>query len=384
MRRGLGVALLAALALAHAGCGGEEVEEAKGFPVTVTRVESIFLEEKIEATGELQAKEHAEIAAEVAGRITDVVVDEGLPVEAGAEVLAIDPERRSLERESAEARAAEARAAVREAEREVGRLRNLRKKSVASQTQLEQAETALKQASSRLQAAEAQEGVMTRAVADSTVTAPFSGYVARRVVSRGEYVQPGQPLFDLVSLDPIEVEFNVTEVESGRVALGQLVDVTLSPFPGETFVATVNFVSPIIDPKTRTLRVKAQLDNSDGRLRPGLFARVHLGVSQRENVKMIPEDAVLQRADGHVVFRALEDDRVQRVVIETGVHHDGMVEVTKGISAGDLIVSRGQAWLTDGQKVVLRQPDGTLATRAPSGGKLPAVAGSADEATNLE
>ena len=362
-----------------AGCGADEdSSEGKAFPVTVSRVESIFLTEEIEATGELRAKEHAEIASEVTGRVTEILIDEGVRVEAGAEVLTIDPERRTLERDSARAGVAEARESLEEAEREVKRLRNLRKKSVASATQLEQAETELKRARARLLAAQSKMGMMERALSDARVTAPFAGYIARRMVSRGEYVQQGTQLFELVSLDPIEVEFNVTEVESSRVALGQNVDVTMAPFPGETFVATVTFVSPTIDTRTRTLRVKAQLDNAHGRFKPGLFAKIDLGISQRDDVAMIPEDAVLQRADGHVVFRAVADSRVERVIVETGVHHDGMVEITRGLSTDDVIVARGQAWLADGQKVALRHPDGTLATEA-----LPPVAGSADESANL-
>lgn len=371
--------VLALVVVATWGCGtADESSEGKAFPVTVSRVESIFMTEKIEATGELRAKEHAQIASEVVGRVTEILIDEGRYVEAGAEVLTIDPERRTLERDSAQAGVAEARESQKEAQREVKRLTNLRQKSVASQTQLDQAETELKRSRARLLAAEARMGMMERAVADARVSAPFSGYIARRMVSRGEYVQKGTKLFELVSLDPIEVEFSVTEVESGRVALGQSVDVTMAPFPGEIFVAVVSFVSPTIDTQTRTLRVKAQLDNENGRFRPGLFAKVDLGISQRDDVAMIPEDAILQRSDGHVVFRAVAESRVERVVVGTGVHHDGMVEITKGLRPDDLIISRGQSWLTDGQKVLLRHPDGTLAGQA-----LPAVAGSAEEAANV-
>ncbi len=370
---------LALIVAASFSCAAEEQSsEGKAFPVTVSRVESIFLTEKIEATGELRAREHAEIASEVSGRVTEIVIDEGAHVEAGAKVLTIDPERRTLERDSALAQVVEARESQREAAREVKRLRNLRQRSVASQTQLDQVETELKRSGARLLAAEARMGMMERAVADAQVTAPFAGYIARRRVSRGEYVKQGTELFELVSLDPIEVEFNVTEVESSRVELGQSVDVTMSPFPGETFVATVTFVSPTIDTRSRTLRVKAQLDNTGGRFRPGLFAKIDLGISQRDDVAMIPEDAVLQRSDGHVVFRAVSDSRVERVVVQTGTHHDGMVEITKGLRSDDLVISRGQAWLSDGQKVVLRHPDGTLASQP-----LPAVAGSAGEPTNV-
>jgi membrane fusion protein (multidrug efflux system) len=169
-------------------------------------------------------------------------------------------------------------------------------------------------------------------------------------------------------LDPIEVEFAVTEVDSGRVAIGQTVEVRLAPFPDESFLAEVSFVSPTIDPATRTLRVKAELANPRGRLRPGLFARIDLGVSLREHVPMVPEEAILQRSDGAVVFRVDGDDRASRVLVKTGQHQEGFVEIVLGVEIGDLIVSRGQSRLADGQRIVPRNPDGTLLRR-----RLPAV-----------
>ncbi len=363
MTRLLAIAVVCG-ALMLAACRGEpEPEEASGQPVTLNPVLAMDLVDRIEATGQLLAKERAEIAAEVGGRITEVLIDEGAWVEAGAGVLAIDPERRSLERDSARARMDEARESLREQEREYRRMRDLRASKVASQTRLDQAETDLKLGKSRLLAAEAQLGVVERALRDATVSAPFSGLIARRTVSRGEFVAPGQELFELVSLDPIEVEFHVTEVDSGRVALGQIVGVRVAPFPDETFGASVTFVSPTIDTRTRTLRVKAQLDNPEGRLRPGLFARVDLGISAREGVPMILEEAILRRADGAVVFRANGENRVERLVIETGVYHDGYVEVVRGLVSGDMIVTRGQARLIEGQRVVPRNPDGTLVDR---------------------
>jgi membrane fusion protein (multidrug efflux system) len=360
-----------------AACGGEEAPPAAP-PVTLSPVEAIDLVEHIEATGELRAVEHAEIAAEVAGRVTEILADEGARVEAGAAVVAIDPERRTLELHSARARAEEAAAREREAERDFARVRDLRERNVASEQQFDAAQTAWKLARSQHEAAQAELGMMERALRDATVAAPFSGFVARRMVSRGVFVQPGTPLFDLVSLDPIEVEFSVAEVDSARVAAGQTVDVRLAPFPDETFPATVTFVSPTIDPKTRTLRVKAELENRDGRLRPGLFAKVDLGVSERAGVAMVPEEAILQRADGAVVFRAAEGNRVQRVVIETGVHREGRVEVVHGVSVGDLVVSRGQSTLADGDRVTPRHPDGTLAEH-----KLPPVAGGSERAESV-
>jgi membrane fusion protein (multidrug efflux system) len=225
---------------------------------------------------------------------------------------------------------------------------------------MDEVETALALARSRHSAAEAKVGVAERALRDASVRAPFAGFVARRQVSRGEFVQMGQSLFELVALDPIEVEFHVAERDSARVAPDQSVTLTVEPYPGESFQGAVTVVSPTIDAKTRTLRVEAQLANPDGRLRPGLFARVDLGVALRKGLLMVPEEAVLQRADGEVVFRTRDGTRVERVVVTTGIHSDGLVEIASGLGANDVVVTRGQAGLVDGAVVSARNPDGTL------------------------
>lgn len=356
--RGVAAALAAALALAS-GCGEERVTTAlEARPVVVEPVTVRDLEERIEATGELQAKEEAAIASELAGRVTGILVEEGQPVEEGAVLLEIDPERRELEVADARAGLAEAAASLREQEREHVRMQTLRERNVASQARLDQVATELALARSRLDAAKARLGVAERTLRDATVRAPFTGWVARRHVSRGEYVQVGQVLFDLVALDPIEAEFHVAERDSARVAAGQQVEVQVAPYPEERFRGEVTLISPTIDPRTRTLRVEASIRNPDGRLRPGLFARVDLGVATRRGVFLVPEAAVLQRAEGEVVYRTLPDDRVERVAVETGVHRDGLVEVASGLGAGDRVVVRGQSGLVDGALVSPRGRDG--------------------------
>jgi len=170
-------------------------------------------------------------------------------------------------------------------------------------------------------------------------------------VSAGEYVQPGKPLFELVSLDPIEVEFHLSELDSGRVRVGQEVGVTVAPFPGEVFAARVDVVSPVIDPMTHTLRVKASLDDAQGRLRPGLFAKADLGVSMRENVAVIPEEAVLQRTDGSVVFELIDGNRVARRIVDIAAFRDGLAELAGGLAPGAVVVTRGHTSLIDGALV---------------------------------
>jgi RND family efflux transporter MFP subunit len=124
----------------------------------------------------------------------------------------------------------------------------------------------------------------------------------------------------------------------------------------------VRFVGPRVDARTHTLLVRAAVDNADRRLRPGFFAAVDLGVANRKAVAMIPEEAVLHRADGEVAFRLGAGQRVERLLIETGEHRDGQVEIAKGLETGDRIVVRGHYALADGALVQPRTPDGQLAT----------------------
>ena len=358
MRGRLYGAGLAVLAAGLVACGEEAPPDEAAPPVVVERVVARDLEERIEATGELIARNRALIAAEVGGRITELIVDEGNPVAEGDAVLAIDPERRQLEQANAQARLAEVVAAAAEAEREHARLRRLHEEGVASQARLDQADTQMRLARSRSDAAQAQLGVAQRALEDARVRAPFAGVIAERRISVGEFVQPGTPLFELVAMDPLEAEFHLPEADASRVREGQEVAVRVAPHAGQVFAARVGFVSPTVDPSTHTLLVRAVVANPEGRLRPGLFAAVDLGVARRTEVPMIPEEAVLQRADGEVAFRLGPDLRVQRRVIQTGVHRDGEVEVTRGLAVGDRIVVRGHYSLVDGAPVQPRTPAG--------------------------
>jgi membrane fusion protein (multidrug efflux system) len=363
-RQSLGLALAALVALF--GCRVRETPiGSPAVPVVVAPIEQRDIEEKIAATGQLLAKQRAEVAAQVPGEITSIAIDEGQSVAEDAVVVEIDPERRALDLDRARARLTEASSALDESERQSARVKTLAKRDIASKSQLEQAGAALEGARSRVQAAQADLGAAERAARDSRVAARFAGVIGRRFVSRGEYVQPGQKLFELVSLDPVEVEFSLPESDAARLQLGLPLEVTVAPYPGEVFHAEVSMISPVIDERTRTLRVKALLPNPDGRLRPGLFARAELGIARHDNVLLVPEEAVLQRADGAVVFTAIDGaSHAQRHVVEVGPIRDGQVEIRKGLSAGDSVIVRGHAGLGDGAAIVARNPDGSTPGKA--------------------
>ena len=356
-RRALACAVVLSLL---AGCRHKTEESAPAHPVVLAPVEVRDVEERVAAPGQILAQQRADVAAQVPGEITAIVVDEGQTVAEGAVVIEIDPDRRALDLDRARARLSEAASGLLEAQRQRGRMGVLAKRDVASRAQLEQADSGLEAARARVQAAQADLGAAERATADSRVAARFAGVVGRRFVSRGEFVQPGQKLFELVSLDPVEVELSLPESDASRLALGLPLDVTVAPYPGEVFHATVSMVSPVVDERTRTLRVKALLPNPDGRLRPGLFARADLGIAKRTGVLLVPEEAVLQRADGAVVFRTSADGaRAERRLVQLGRIKGGQVEIASGLAAGDTVVVRGHSGLVDGAAIQARNADGT-------------------------
>jgi len=219
-------------------------------------------------------------------------------------------------------------------------------------------------AESSVRAEEAAVGVASRALRDASVSAPFAGLVARRSVELGEYVEPGKPLFELVSMTPLDVLFSLPELDSQRVAVGQHVEITVAAPAEKTFDAVVTFIAPTVDPGSRTLRVKAEVDNSEGVLRPGLFARIHVGTDQRKSVLMVPEEALVQREGSGWLFLIEADDRVRRVQVETGYQSEGRIEVRGPISAGDRVVRRGHGGLADGMVVVVRDTQSTAVETA--------------------
>lgn len=360
--RARGRLVLAALgiALVPLGCAEEEkTVEIKAPAVMVTPVDTRVVRDQIEATGELVTASRAKIAAQVGGEVTVLHVEEGATVAEGDLLLEIDPERRELELANQVAMVAQARAKLADTLREGKRVENLRARNAVSAAQVDEAATQIALARAALEAAESQRGLARRALADSKILAPFSGRVARRYVSKGEFVATGQAMVEIVDPSEMEVEFHLAERDSSLVEVGDAVEVRVAPYPDEVFIAKVTMISPTIDSRTRTLRVKAAVDNRDGRLRPGLFARANLGISERADVPMIPEDAIVLRADGSVVFRLVGENQVERVHVRTGVYRDGWVEVADGLGAKDIVVVRGQNRLIDGSVVDVRMADGS-------------------------
>ena len=186
-------------------------------------------------------------------------------------------------------------------------------------------------------------------LAKLTISAPFPGTLGFRNVSEGAYVNAGTPLVQLDKVDRLQVSFCGAGAAADGGGSGKDGGGDGRCVPGETFTATISALNPAIDVNGRALQVRAQLDNTDGKLRPGLLARVTVKGPERDAV-LIPESAVVQRGEGALVY-VVADNKARQVRVSLGKRLEGKVEVREGVAAGDVVVTAGNARLSDGAEV---------------------------------
>lgn len=313
--------------------------------VNVIAPREAVLANVIEAVGTAEARASISIVSEVDGRLTNVGFSEGQLVKAGALLVQLDDRQARAALDRAEAERMDAEAAWK-------RARQLQSSQVLSEAEADTLKAALKAAQANYDAASA-------ALADHQIRAPFAGVVGLRRVNEGAYVKSGDIITTLDDLQQLQVLFSVPEKYLGQLATGQKVEVTSASYGDRRFVGEVSRIDTRVDAVNRTVAVKADIDNSEGLLRPGQFLQLYLRTGER-NATMIPEQAVL--TEGAVSFAyTVKDGVAQRNEVKTGSREQGWVEVIAGIGELDQVVINGHARLGTGSKVEVRDdPDALL------------------------
>jgi multidrug efflux pump subunit AcrA (membrane-fusion protein) len=179
------------------------------------------------------------------------------------------------------------------------------------------------------------------------VYAPISGYVTGRTAYHGMKVMPADTLFDILDLSHVWVLADVYEYELPRLSVGQKATVTLSYWPGRVWNGTVTYVYPAVDEKTRTVKVRVELDNPKGELKPEMFADVTIHGSARE-VLQVPDDTILESGTRNIVFVSQGEGKLLPREVSVGDHGAGVVEIRDGLKDGDVVV-RGANFLVDSE-----------------------------------
>ncbi|HVE72570.1 MAG TPA: efflux RND transporter periplasmic adaptor subunit [Thermoanaerobaculia bacterium] len=226
------------------------------------------------ATGEFVSPVRSELSAKMPGRVARMHVEEGSRVRKGQPVLVLESDYAVLNLRAADAEVARAKAARDEAARDLERKRGLSEKGSIPKATFDRSQAMFEQANAALQSASAQASLIRQQVADSTLRSPVDGVVAEKRTEIGARLGEGGVAFVVVQMSPLRLRFSIPERFLGRITTGDRVTATVDPYPNEKFEGVVKTVGGVIDPKTRTMFAEAEFANRDGRLRPGLFARV--------------------------------------------------------------------------------------------------------------
>ncbi|MDT5062248.1 MAG: hypothetical protein QOH63_2707 [Acidobacteriota bacterium] len=354
-----------------------------------------------EATGSLAADEQTDVAPAVGGKVVSVGVDLGSFVERGAVLVRLDDRDARIRLDQATAQVAQSEAAVRQAEAKVGlrpgqQFEPTRVAEVASarvaleladkqlrrfehlvetgdvsrssydqqkaqrdqlQEQYEVQLTAARQnyaavdtaraavASSRTQIAQAR-----KAIADAVVMAPMSGYISDRPADVGEYVTTSSKIATIVRTNPLRVRMDIPEQALNAISVGQSVSVNVSAYPDRSYSGRVHHVAPSVTPNSRTMTVEAQVENSDGSLKPGQFATVRILQPQTSPALLVPARSVRTEAGTSYVF-VIKNGHAEKRIVQLGQTEGDLVEIKSGLAAEEQVATSNVELLSDGMAV---------------------------------
>ncbi len=304
--------------------GGPVVIEAE--PVRVAE-----LLDAVTAVGTLRSAESVVLKSEIPGRIARVMFADGSRVAKGDALIVFDA---SVQ----QALVNQARAERDLAAAKLKRTEELFQKKFLSAAALDDAKATEEIAAAKLALAQANLDKMT-------IRAPFAGQIGIRQVSVGDYLKEGVELVNLEDLSSLNADFRVPEQISGRLAVGQTVQLQSDAFPGANFPAKVMAIDPAVDASGRSLLLRAELRDVSRRLKPGMFVRVRLVLESRPNAIVIPEEALVTAQNRLTVFKVVEGKAVATPVV-TGLRSQldqrAVVEVIKGLAPDDVVVTAGQ------------------------------------------
>jgi len=327
-------------------------------------VRSETWQSSLPAVGSIAAVEGTVVRSEVAGVVSRIAFVPGQHVAAGAVLVELD---RSVEQ--ANLRQAEADA-------ELARLTLARSRELWASGTIARAD--LDQAVARGAEAEARVASLAASLDKKTIRAPFAGQLGVKQISIGQYVQPGDALVVLQALERVLVDFWLPQRELGQLRPGLTVRATSDADPGTAFEGRLSAIDPQVDPRTRNVRLQATFDNSERRLRAGMFVSVEVLLPETRTVLVIPATAVLYAPYGDTVF-LLGDPApggapgtwtVTQQIVRLGATRGDFVEVVDGLGGGERVISAGAFKLRNGQQVTLSD----VGTLQPSAAPAPADA----------
>lgn len=341
----------------------EEILPVVGIDTVRTRNVEIYGE----FPGKIRAQQFVEVRARVEGYLEDMMFAEGTYVKKDQVLFIIDPKQYKAQVDRAEALVTKNKAIALKAERDLARIRPLYEQKAASQLDLDNAIAAYESAKADVQVSEANLTEARLALSYTTVRSPISGYISERHVDIGTLVGPGAQslLANVVKSDTVLVEFKMTDLDyqkskARNVNLGQkdtsrhwdpFVTITMADKTQYKYKGLVDFADPLVDAKSGTFSVRAEMPNPDRELLPGQFTNVRVLLDVRENAVVVPTKAITIEKSGSFIYVVKADASVEKRFIQTGPEVENATIVERGLNPNEIIVVEGQHKLSHGTKV---------------------------------
>jgi membrane fusion protein (multidrug efflux system) len=321
-------------------------EERIAVPVEVSYPERADVYATFAATAHLASEFEANVVAKVAGEVVEILAEEGDTIAAGQVLARLDGERLRLEM-------LQARASLEQAEREYERNIDLEARGMISRSMFDGMQF-------ELEALKAQYELAALRYDEATIRSPIDGVVTLRAVRRGEQLQPGAMTFRVTDTSQLQAELKVPQAELAKFKTGQTATLRVDAIPGR-FPARVIRLSPTINTENGTFRVTLAIDNADGKLAPGMFARFAVAYEKHESSLTVPERAIVTEDEESAVY-LLKDETVVRRAVTLGITDGDRVEILDGVEDGDIVVVDGQGSIRDGSRVLARNSTDTRYT----------------------
>ncbi len=334
---------------------------------TVTRAD---VAEELQIVGNLVGATSVEVAPKLSGRLARIGVRLGDRVRRGREIARIEDDELQQQVSQAQASFEVARATVRQRQADLSlaettreRAQSLFERELVSGQEIDDAEAVHQAAIAQLDLARAQFDQANAYLqelqinlANTVIVSPVDGFIGRRYLDPGAYVTSSTAVVSVVDVSLVRLIANLVERDLRLVSAGVQARIEVDAFPDELFTGHVARIAPVLDPATRTAEIEIEVPNPDYRLKPGMYARVGLGVGTRSGAVVVPREAVVARTNVRGVFlvdATAERPTVQFVSLVVGLEDETYVEVVEGVSEGDVVVTTGAAGLRHGDPVVL-------------------------------
>jgi RND family efflux transporter MFP subunit len=360
--------IVLALAASLLACDKKTEDKKSGPPptlITVAQVTSRNFEVTEDTLGTLEATLDPKIGAEVAGKIMRVLVTAGQAVKRGQVLALIDAADFGLQNQAESAEAKRLVALLAQQDKLVERQQSLVARGFLSQNAADDARAQRTAIAEQLSAAQARASLGSRAVGKTTVVAPFDGVIESQLVAAGDYVKLGDPLFQLLSNRLLQAHLPFPESAAPRLARGQTVRLTSPQVPGKVFETKITDLRPGIAAGSRSITAIVALDagTMNGDLKAGGTVNAAVRIAVKEAALVVPEQSVVLRPAGKVVYAIVEQDgkqktemRAEQRVVQVGAKKEGVIEIIGGIAAGETVALDGAGFLTNGATVAIKEP----------------------------